>query len=139
MDGHPPSPIRLDLVVKASGARVRVDAAPDASLRPCEAAIGGLRLAIKPFRWDEATLRVEGAGSSAAQEIIAWFMRWFDPEDVKPVEADGFHGVVHFISDIVDDGRALEFSVDFGSVSADAVAELFRLLAKSGATRGSVS
>lgn len=139
MDGHPPSPIRLDFVVKASGERVRVDAAPDVSLRPCEAAIGSLRLAIKPFGWDQATLRVEGAGSSAAQETIAWFMRWFDPEDVRPAEADGFYGVVHFISDIVDDGRALEFTVDFGSVSTAAVEELFGLLAKSGATRGSVS
>jgi hypothetical protein len=139
LDGHPPSPVRLDLIVKSTGARINVEAAVAHGLQAWTGSVRGLNVAISPFHWEQAHLSFDGAGVGAADRVVAWFTRWFDPDDSNRAGPDGLYGVVHYLSDIAGEDAKLRFTVDFGTVSATAVEELFQLLADSGATRGSVT
>ena len=97
---------------------------------------GGLPTRIAPFHWDACDIRASGVPSSADwSHLSAWFAKWFDREDTREPDEQGFCGVVHFMSDPTHDGSAISFQVDFGSAPVKAFEELLDALRDSGATR----
>ena len=93
--------------------------------------IDAMRVTVMPFAWDWVAVDVEGLSWERTQEVLHdWFMRWFDEDDSNSLEEPGLLGVVHFVSDPVEDDEG-RFSVtaDLGSAPVEVIDDLlFRLL-----------
>lgn len=134
LDGALNTGCRLDLVVtNESGADeiLRVDSSTQMDFDPLEFEIDAMRVTVMPFAWDWVAVDVEGLSWERTQEVLRdWFMRWFDEDDSNGLEEPGLLGVVHFVSDPVedDDGR-FSVTADLGSAPVEVIDDLlFRLL-----------
>jgi hypothetical protein len=138
-DGSPASPVRVDLIVKASGDQITVSGTSPGDQSAWAGSTHGLQFVVSPFRWEQAELQFEGIIVDGANRVSSWFMRWFDPDDSNSADSDGLYGVVHYLSDIATEANVLRFTVDFGSVSQRAVEDLLEVMVQAGAVRGSVT
>jgi hypothetical protein len=134
-DGRIDTPCRCDLVRKAMGGVQSINATECLRLEPVCVEIDGVPVAIAAFSWDWLNLRVTGMSEADANVLMRnWFMRWFDKDDENPRNAEGLHGVVHFLGDPVQVSGGLRFQIDLGSAPARAVSELIGDLLQGGAT-----
>ena len=134
LDGALNTGCRLDLVVtNEDGADeiLRIDSSTQMDFDPLEFEIDAMRVTVMPFAWDWVAVDVEGLSWERTQEVLHdWFMRWFDEDDSNSLEEPGLLGVVHFVSDPVEDDEG-RFSVtaDLGSAPVEVIDDLlFRLL-----------
>jgi hypothetical protein len=134
LDGALNTGCRLDLVVtNDSGADeiLRVDSATQMEFDPLEFEIDAMRVTVTPFAWDWVALDVEGLSWEDTRDVLRdWFMRWFDEDDSNAMDEPGLLGVVHYVSDPVedDDGR-FSVTADLGSAPVEVIDDLlFRLL-----------
>jgi hypothetical protein len=133
-------PLRGDIFAAADAQQretVRVDSQALVSFDPITTEwTGGLPTRIAPFHWDACDIRASGVPSPADwSHLSSWFSKWFDREDTREPDEQGFCRVVHFMSDPTHDGSAVTFQVDFGSAPVEAFEELLDSLRDSGATR----
>jgi len=130
------TPYRCDLVRKDTFATVSIDATERLRFDTLSFDIGTTRVQLAPFSWDALTLEIDGMAQADAADVMRnWFLRWFDEADENAADADGLYGVVHYLSDPVDLGRAVRFQVDLGSAPAGAVSGLIEELCTRGAAR----
>ena len=89
---------------------------------------------MAPFYWDGCNISTFGILEQTDWSYLkTWFTKWFDVEDLGNADAEGFLGVIHFLSDPKFDGSKTEFQVDFGSAPVAAFRELLDALKASGA------
>jgi hypothetical protein len=133
-DGVPPTPFRVDLIVKESGERIAIKSTGEARMAAIREPSNGVDIEIGPLAWDLATVDAVGVGPESNEQIRVWFLRWFDPEDTNVADAGGLYGVVHYMSDITVRNSGVNFTVDLGSSPVSAVEDLASVLARLGAT-----
>lgn len=125
---------RLDLVVtndRGADEILRVDSSTQMDFEPLEFEIDAMRVTVTPFAWDWVEVDVEGLSWEVTQEVLHdWFMRWFDEDDSNGLEEPGLLGVVHYVSDPVeDDDGCFSVTADLGSAPVEVIDDLlFRLL-----------
>lgn len=134
VDGIPPTPLRVDLIVKHSGERIAIESTPKALTAAIHELTDGVDIEIGPFAWNQATFDARGVGVESNERILEWFLRWFDPEDTNLADATGLYGVVHYMSDVTAANGGITFTLDLGSAPISAVDDLFSVLTNSGAT-----
>jgi len=98
---------------------------------PVEGMVGGIHVALSPFRWDAVIIELEGSvwNDDAA---IDWFNRWFGFDGEYPARSKG-QGPAGWIHACAKVGEALH--VDFGSAPAEAFGELIDIAGQTGASR----
>ena len=93
----------------------------------------GMRIEIISVCWDCMIFRLSPTMADADWSFLsAWFMAWFDPEDLKPKCENGLYEVVHFVSDPEIHAGVARFIVDFGSAKIGAFISLLDLTSQHG-------
>ncbi|MDX2110815.1 MAG: hypothetical protein SFY80_11295 [Verrucomicrobiota bacterium] len=98
-----------------------------------------MRVVFSPFRWEACRVTAEGILSGHnLDDLKQWYLNWFDVEDNElpedeDGECDGFHEVVHSLSDPVMEESMLSFEVDLGSAPIEAFDGLLDALSAMGA------
>jgi hypothetical protein len=135
-------PARVDLVLVNDGVpteQVTVNPEKSLSFSAFETYLHGLPLRISPFGWDYAHLRVVTPQPARDfTKLRAWFMEWFDADDVHGSDADGLYQVVHFMSDPAYIPSGFKFVLDLGSAPVTALGSLAEALIAMGAVRAEV-
>ncbi|MBX2800462.1 MAG: hypothetical protein KTR31_22480 [Myxococcales bacterium] len=127
--------MRIDVVVVQDGEALRqfhVASSTRMQFEPVSVQYDTIQLELRPFAWDGATLQLTGQ-SLDLQPLVTWFTQWFGDEDAAG--EDGLKGVVHFLSDPVEEPDGLSFEVDLGSAPVQALVTLLDAAVSSGATR----
>jgi hypothetical protein len=127
--------LRVDLIVKESGDRIALETIRGAPIAAIRELSNGIEIEIEPFAWESVTVDVVGVDLKSNEQIQAWFLRWFDPEDSNVADAMGLYRVVHYMSDITVKNGGITFTVDLGSSPVSAVDDLFSVLAHVGASK----
>jgi hypothetical protein len=137
-EGRLELPCRLDLIARdgtAAGTPITVSSRPNQTGGSEAARVRDCQVFISDFAWDALSLAAQGVPPSAFDSTCReWFLRWFDMDDSNPASALGLYGVVHFMSDPVDDGVQIKAHFDLGSAPVAALAELIEELASKGAS-----
>ncbi len=97
---------------------------------------GRIEITIRQILWDY--LEIHCSPWPVANDwapLRAWFLQWFDSDDVKEPDAEGLSGVVHFISDPETLNDGFRLFVDLGSAPLDALGDLLNRLAELGVAR----
>jgi len=98
-----------------------------------------LNIVLAPFCWDSCNVLLRGMSSDEdMQTIVSWFMDWFDPDDKKPSDESGLHGVVHFLSDPDISELSTAFEIDFGSAGTEAFTSLLGVISSLGVSEVSI-
>jgi hypothetical protein len=120
-------PCRVDACVTQNGQAVdsvTVGTERIPSFAPVEFEWSGeFRVRLTPFAWDYCELRLTPTIADPAH-LRAWFEHWFDPEDSRPEDENGFKRVVHFMSDPEVRDGATTLLVDLGSAPVEALEQL---------------
>jgi hypothetical protein len=133
-DGLPLTPLRVDLIVKASGERIAIEPTREAPLSTIRELFNGIEIEVGPLAWNLATIDAVGAGPASNEPLREWFLRWFDPEDSNTADEMGLYRVVHYMSDVTVKNGGITFTADLGSSPVIAVEDLFSVLVHLGAT-----
>jgi hypothetical protein len=88
---------------------------------------GGLCGYIAPFDWSYAAFSASPTTLKCFDSVTDWYRRWYDEADTGDRGEQGLGGVVHYLSDPTLEGDVLQFTVDLGTASIDAVDELIGL------------
>lgn len=133
-------PLRLDIATVADGGAkdiIRVDSDSVVASQPIDfVSASGVLIRLAPFHWDDCHVRAHGIDEMTDwHHIQRWFNNWFDREDARQPDADGFVGVIHFLSDPKHNGSLVNFEVDFGSAPVAAFEEFLDALQDSGARK----
>jgi hypothetical protein len=92
-----------------------------------QAAIGDAELSVEHLRWDDVVILHDSPGLPS-DTLLAWFERWFDPNDERHAVGGEISRVIH--SMLV---RPEMLSIDFGTAPPEAFVELLALLEEQGA------
>jgi hypothetical protein len=132
--------MRVDAVIPAKGATVRIDSTSVMEFESITIDTESVGFVLSPFQWDWCVVTLECKQSSFSFErIVEWFDRWFDPDDEKLPDERGICGVVHFLDDPrFSDGRVV-ITTDLGSAPIEAFYELLDACAESRPARAWVS
>jgi hypothetical protein len=126
-DGKLRLPYRPDLLPRSGGPSITIDAPERARIQPCATHYGSTQISVAPFSWDGANVSVLGDDGNWVP-ARQWFYRWFDPEDKNVLNEEGFHGVVHFMSDPEAIKGGASVTIDFGSAPIEAFDSLLEAL-----------
>lgn len=130
-------PLRWDFFAEAEPDQKNADSITLKMVEPAYATWAhGMRIKLISLCWDCMLFCLTPPRPEEDWEwLVAWFMRWFDPEDRNEKDEDGLYQVVHFVSDPeVADDTAI-FIVDFGSAKTHALADLLDQIAERGYAR----
>lgn len=97
------------------------------SFSEVEGSIGDAALSVEHLRWDDVVI-LHDAPMLPPDTLLAWFERWFDPNDQRHAVGGEISRVIH--SMLVRPGMV---SVDFGTAPPEAFVELLVLLEEHGA------
>jgi hypothetical protein len=137
-------PYRFDVAVATADGRLQptmIVADHDIPWQPSSIAVGDLDVRVDHFLWNVCSITARPAPPrSDWSRLRDWFVDWFNRENEGESLAGSFRfdGVVHFMSDpeVVDD--TIAFQLDLGSAPAEALEQLFVLLADMGAREAEV-
>ena len=110
--GNPPTPCRMDLVVKANGEQHTIDSERASQIDAHSIQVGDTTVQVEPFDWSMAHFDARGVGPEARELVRTWFVRWFDLDDENSADSSGLYGAVHYLGDIF-----CQFSTDRISAS----------------------
>ena len=102
------------------------------SFKPSRTGVDGVRFDVAPFTWDRVTVEVDMAAEVVAPAIREWFLKWFDPEDLKVMDERGLRGVVHSVSGPSQMAGGSRFVLDLGSAPFVCFFSLFSHLSNVG-------
>jgi hypothetical protein len=132
-------PTRMDFCVLREGEMAEVVCVEAEELFDFEPAafVWGERLEVelRPFTWDFCELRFRAPVRGNLMSLVAWFRRWFDEDDERGVTNPFPGGVVHSMSDPMQDGEDWRLAIDLGSARLKAFEELIDAVAATGAAR----
>jgi hypothetical protein len=135
-------PCRVDACVFAGDAMARLlqfESEELLSFEPLSLVWGdGLDVDLYPFTWDACELRFALPTDKDLDPLLAWFWRWFDEGDERGLTNEFPGGVVHSISEPIQDGESWLLVVDLGSARLKAFEELLDAVAAMGRTRVAV-
>ena len=133
--GDPPTPCRMDLIVKATGEQHTIHPERASQTVAHSTQVGHTTVRLETFDWSMARVEARDVGPEARELVRTWFMRWFDPDDENSADSSGLYGAVHYLGDVVPhDGGGVTFEVDLGSAPATAMEDLVAMLSSNGAT-----
>ena len=95
----------------------------------------GLDVDLYPFTWDACELRFTPPEDDDLGPLVAWFRRWFDEGDERALTNEFPGGVVHSLSEPVEDGDSWIIVVDLGSARLRAFEELLDAISAMGRPR----
>jgi hypothetical protein len=95
----------------------------------------GLDVDLYPFTWDACELRFTPPEDDDLGPLVAWFQRWFDEADERALTNEFPGGVVHSLSEPVEDGGFYLIVVDLGSARLKAFEELLDAVSAMGRPR----
>ena len=123
-----------DFVCRDGKARI-VEMTPDRilDLDDVQQRHAGMTIAIRDLVWDDVALSHD-AGTIGADRIEPWFLRWCDPDDVRPAADGPFSLMAHSV--IVSPG---EIWADLGTAPVEALTDLLAMLGDAGAKRIDIS
>lgn len=92
-----------------------------------------LKVSLESSTWDYIKFGLSPLKSTVDWEAIStWFLKWFDPEDLKGRSEENVYEVVHFVSDPEEVDSNFRLFVDFGSAPIEAFYELLDCFAALG-------
>ena len=92
-----------------------------------------LEVSLASVAWDYVEFRLSPVNPSLDWEgTKSWFLKWFDPDDLKQRSEENVYGVVHFMSDPEELDGGTRLFVDFGSAPIVAFHELLDCFAADG-------
>lgn len=97
------------------------------SFSEVQGAIGEAELTVEHLRWDDVVI-LHDAPPFPQDMLLAWFERWFDPNDQRHAVGEEISRVIHSML-----ARPGMLSIDFGTAPAEAFVELLALLEQTGA------
>jgi hypothetical protein len=97
------------------------------SFSEIQGSIGDAALTVEHLRWDDVVIRHD-APSLPPDMLLAWFERWFDPQDERHAVGGEISRVIH--SMLV--GPEM-LSIDFGTAPPEAFVEILAILEQAGA------
>jgi hypothetical protein len=122
-------PFRPDLIPKAGGPSIMVDSTMRVQFEPWEHQVGSTRINVAPFIWDYVAVKLSGITAEVDWgPLRQWFLRWFDAEDHNPLNSEGLHGVVHFMSDPEQTTDGSSITIDLGSAPIECFESLLGAL-----------
>lgn len=139
LSGNPPTPCRMDLIVKATGEQYTADSERPQHMETYSTQIGATTVQVVPFEWSMARVEAHGVGPEARELVRTWFVRWFDLDDENSADGSGLYGVVHYLGDVLLNDGGVAFEVDLGSAPPSAVEDLVTMLSSNGATQVRIS
>ena len=143
VDGALKLPCRVDLIPAEgteAGQSITVDSPGKANFPEIIFHLTDTIVVIDPFIWDYASIFIEHSSNSTIETPLQkWFMKWFDPDDLNPLNDESLYGVVHFMSDPEPVESGSKIIIDFGSAPAEALCDLLRTLSEVKVARVQVS
>ena len=97
------------------------------SFSEVQGSIGDADLFVEHLRWDDVVIHHD-APTMPPDTLLAWFERWFDPNDARHAVGEEISRAIH--SMLVRPGI---LSIDFGTAPPEAFVELLVLLEEHGA------
>ena len=97
------------------------------SFSEVQGTVGDAALSVEHLRWDDVVIHHD-APNLEPDALLAWFERWFDPNDERHAVGGEISRVIHSMlvrPDVV--------SIDFGTAPPEAFVELLALLEEYGA------
>jgi hypothetical protein len=117
-------PARSDVIVieegKAAEAHL-VETQTHLSFEKFEFDWEGLRVTVRPFRWDDCHVTLQRSRATEYEPLVKWFEKWF--RESEDGDEESFLGAVHFLSDPSENGASTTVTVDFGSAPVEALEE----------------
>lgn len=94
--------------------------------------LGECVVSVLPFRW-HACLVTLSPVPQTWEPIWRWFDQWFDLEEERPPDSEGFSGVVHRIRLHRENGES-QIEIDLGSAPVAALLHLLSACSTAGST-----
>lgn len=88
---------------------------------------------LNPISWNAVEFESD-AFPPSNEQLLAWAIKWIDPEDTGSTDKFGFGGYLHSITHPKEIKGRIHFSVDFGSAPIACFYELFSVLINLGVT-----
>lgn len=120
-------PFRADYASLETGKLESFAAPREVRFEPFSFTLGGTEIAVAPFAWDYATLRVTGGWDPLAKRLFTdWHHRAFGDDEAE--DNIHLHNVIHTATtpEKTEDGYA--FEADFGTAPAGTMSDLLLAL-----------
>jgi hypothetical protein len=105
------------------------------SERQATARVEDVSVLVQAPAWDALRIRLVDCNPRDFSALVRWYRGWFDEEDRSALNEEGFHGVVHLLSDPVVSSGTTTFTADLGSAPLVAFKALVTCLATYRPTR----